>query len=144
MGTGKTLLRGALRPGSTFRGRSSPRVHSVGKISLNYEGHSEQVEARPPDISAQGMFINTARHFPEGAVLNLRFALAVSGAEIQTRGEVRYCLKGVGVGVEFIGIAPEAVERIEREVRLCSEEVDSRSNGNKTRRLRPKHNRRRK
>jgi len=144
MSTGKMLPRGAVRSGNNFRGRSSPRVHSVGKISLNYEGRSEQVEARPPDISARGMFINTTRHFPEGAVLNLRFALAVSGAEIQTRGEVRYCLKGVGIGVEFMGITPEAVEQIEREIRLCTKKLESRSNGDKTRRLRPKHSRRRK
>lgn len=102
--------------------RSGPRVHSVGNISLNYEGHSEEVEARPPDVSAHGMFINTSRNFPEGAVLNLRFLLSLSGAEIQTRCEVRYCLKGVGVGVEFVGITPEAVERIEREIRLCAKQ----------------------
>jgi hypothetical protein len=41
------------------------------------------------------MFINTGRNFPEGAVLNLKFLLSLSGVEIQTRCEVRYCLKGV-------------------------------------------------
>ena len=35
---------------------------------------------------------------------------------IQTRGEVRYCLKGVGVGVEFVGISPESVQAIEDEI----------------------------
>src|SRR5277367_4914620 len=89
--------------------RTNARVQSLRSISLNYEGHSEQVEARPPDVSTQGMFINTSRNFPEGAVLNLKFLLSLSGVEVQTRCEVRYCLKGVGVGVEFVGIAPEAV-----------------------------------
>jgi hypothetical protein len=46
--------------------RNSPRVNSLGSISLNYEGHSEEVAARPPDVSTRGMFINTARNFPEG------------------------------------------------------------------------------
>jgi hypothetical protein len=73
------------------------------------------------------MFINTNRSFPEGAVLNLRFLLSLSGVEIQTRCEVRYCLKGVGVGVEFLGITPEAVHEIEREIRLCAKQ----SAGNK-------------
>lgn len=100
--------------------RNSPRVNSLGSISLNYEGHSEEVAARPPDVSTRGMFINTARNFPEGAVLNLKFMLSLSGVEIQTRCEVRYCLKGVGVGVEFVGISPDAVEDIEREIELCA------------------------
>ena len=107
--------------------RNSPRVHSLRSISLNYEGHSEQVATRPPDVSVHGMFINTSRSFPEGAVLNLRFLLSLSGVEIQTRCEVRYCLKGVGVGVEFLGITPEAVHEIEREIRLCAKQ----SAGNK-------------
>jgi hypothetical protein len=94
---------------------------------LNYEGHSEQVAARPPDVSVHGMFINTSRSFPEGAVLSLKFLLSLSGVEIQTRCEVRYCLKGVGVGVEFLGITPEAVHEIEREIRLCAKQ----SAGNK-------------
>jgi PilZ domain len=98
--------------------RNSPRVHSLGSISLNYEGHSEEVAARPPDVSTRGMFVNTARNFPEGAILNLKFMLSLSGVEIQTRCEVRYCLKGVGIGVEFVGISPDAVEDIEREIEL--------------------------
>lgn len=100
--------------------RNSPRVHSLSSISLSYEGHSEEVAARPPDVSARGMFINTAKNFPEGAVLNLKFSLSLSGVEIRTRCEVRYCLKGVGIGVEFLGISPEAVEDIEREIEMCA------------------------
>ena len=102
--------------------RNSPRVNSLGSISLNYEGHSEEVAARPPDVSTRGMFINTARNFPEGAVLNLKFLLSLSGVEIQTPCEVRYCLKGVGIGVEFVGISPEAVEDIECEIELCAQQ----------------------
>jgi hypothetical protein len=67
------------------------------------------------------MFISTNRVFAEGAVLILRFRLAVTNVEVQTRCEVRHCLPGVGVGVEFIGIAPEAVEDIKRELALNRE-----------------------
>jgi PilZ domain-containing protein len=101
------------------RERLSPRIHTVKEISVHYEGHTEEVAIRPPDVSTHGMFFNTPTRFPEGAVLNLRFRLALTGAEIRTRCEVRYCLPGVGVGVEFIGISPEAVRKIEREVQLC-------------------------
>jgi hypothetical protein len=104
----------------SLRARTSTRIHTVEDISVHYEGHTEEIAARPPDVSTRGMFFNTATSFPEGAVLNLKFRLALSGAEIQTRCEVRYCLPGVGVGVEFIGISPEAVRQIEREIKLCS------------------------
>jgi PilZ domain len=101
------------------RERLSPRIYTVKEISVRYEGRAEEVAVRPPDVSTHGMFFNTPTRFPEGAVLNLRFRLALTGAEIHTRCEVRYCLPGVGVGVEFIGISPEAVRKIEREVQLC-------------------------
>jgi hypothetical protein len=63
------------------------------------------------------MFINTSRNFPEGAVLNVQFRLAETGVEIRTRCEVRYCLAGVGVGVEFVEISSDAVRSIEKEIR---------------------------
>lgn len=103
--------------------RLSPRIHTIASISVRYEGRTEELACRPPDVSRQGMFISTSRKFPEGAVLNLKFRLALSGAQISTRCEVRYCLPGVGVGVEFIGISPEAVRDIEREIRLCTRQV---------------------
>jgi hypothetical protein len=99
--------------------RVAPRIYSVKDISVYYEGRTENIANRPPDISTNGMFVNTSQTFPEGAVLNLRFRLAITGVEIRTRSEVRYCLPGVGVGVEFIGISPDAVRKIAREVQLC-------------------------
>jgi PilZ domain-containing protein len=94
----------------------APRASSFRNLSVTYEGHSEAVETRPPDLSTQGMFINTARELPDGAVLKIQFRLGISNVEIRARAEVRYCLSGVGVGVEFIEISPEAVEAIEDEI----------------------------
>ena len=101
--------------------RSAKRFSSLRDLSVTYEGHSEDVVTRPPDISARGMFINTSRVFPEGAVLNVRFRLAISGEEVQTRAEVRYCLPGVGLGVEFVDISRESIRAIEREIAIGEE-----------------------
>jgi len=101
--------------------RSAERFSSLRDLSVTYEGHSENVVTRPPDISTRGMFINTTRVFPEGAVLNVRFRLAISGYEVRSRAEVRYCLPGVGVGVEFIDISRESVRAIEREIEVRAE-----------------------
>jgi hypothetical protein len=98
--------------------RLAPRFSSLRELSVSYEGFSEAIVTRPPDVSTRGMFINTSRKFPEGAVLNVNFRLALTGVEIRSRCEVRYCLPGVGVGVEFVDISPESVRAIEEEVRL--------------------------
>jgi hypothetical protein len=96
--------------------RRAPRHAQFTELSLTYEGRTEEISSRPPDISPHGMFINTARRFPEGAVMKLRFRLSRSGIEVHARGEVRYCLPGVGIGVEFIGLESEYVRAIEEEI----------------------------
>jgi len=102
------------------RARCHPRLQSVRELSLSYEGQSEVIHVRPPDISTGGIFINTTREFPEGAVLTVRCQLAHTGAEICARGEVRYCLKSVGVGVEFVGVSAETARAIEQELRWAN------------------------
>ena len=83
---------------------------------MSYEGGGCEIQIRPPDLSLHGMFVNTSAHFPEGAIVNLRFRLTQSNVEVQTRGEVRYCLAGIGIGVEFIGMGPDALRAIEEEI----------------------------
>lgn len=104
-------------------GRCGPRVYSLSEIAISYEGQDEQITVKPPNLSLRGMFINTSRSFPEGAVLNLRFRLMLTRAEIRTRAEVRHCDAGVGIGVEFIGLSPDAQRVIQREVSLSQGQV---------------------
>jgi hypothetical protein len=87
------------------------------ELVITYEGHEQEISVRPPDLSTQGMFIQTTRHFPEGAVLRVRFQLAHSQYQVTARAEVRYCLSGVGIGIEFIEISPEAQDAISVELR---------------------------
>ena len=98
--------------------RQSKRYTSqYQELFITYEGHSEEIRLRPPDLSVKGMFIQTSRRFPEGAVLKIRFRLARSRYEVIARGEVRYCLPGVGIGVEFVQISPKASREIQKELR---------------------------
>jgi PilZ domain len=119
--------------GRTGYARADSRVHCLREITVTYEGQNERTVVKAPDLSVNGMFISTSRRFPEGAVLNLQFRMAVTNAVVQTRCEVRYCLPGVGVGVEFIGIEPNAKRDIERELRLASSD---RKKGSATKRAR--------
>jgi hypothetical protein len=98
--------------------RTARRLSSLRELLVTYEGDNKPVDTRPLDISSRGMFINTHRSFSEGSVLTLQFRLALSGAEIRTRSEVRYSLPGVGVGVEFVQISSESVRAIEKEIKL--------------------------
>jgi hypothetical protein len=102
--------------GTNVMTRRDLRYSQLSELSINYEGETEDIVVRPPDLSPHGMFLNTHRDFPEGAVLKLKFRLARSGVLINARCEVRYCLRGVGVGVEFIDIAPDAVHAIDEEI----------------------------
>ncbi len=101
--------------------RRGARAHCIREISVSREGNDELIRIKAPDLSSTGMFITASRSFPEGTVLNLKFRLAVTGVEVRTRCEVRYCLPGVGIGVEFIGLSPEATRDIERELALSRE-----------------------
>lgn len=118
--------------------RSNPRVHTISGIILKYEGQSDLTFVRSPDVSTRGMFVNTARPFPEGAVLNVRFRLALSGVAVEARGEVRYCLPGVGVGLEFIALDPATRRHIEHEVSLNSPILPLRAAAKPDRRREPR------
>ena len=107
----KTLKQAPLSPA-----RREPRIQYVSDLCICYDGREFETPIRPPDISVHGMFVNTSTHFPEGAVVNLRFRLTRSNLQVQTRGEVRYCHPGIGVGVEFVGLEAEATRAIEREL----------------------------
>jgi hypothetical protein len=106
---------------SKTQGRRDVRHPQLSELSMIYEGFEEDISVRPPDLSPHGMFINTKTEYPEGAVLKLRFRLSRTGVVIQTRCEVRYCLRGVGVGVEFVAIPPESVKAIEDEIGAVKE-----------------------
>jgi len=96
--------------------RQSDRYSPYRDLQMKYEGRSEDVPLRVPDLSAHGMFINTPREFPEGSVLKLNFILTRTGYLVSARGEVRYCLPGIGIGVEFFDISDESREAIIEEL----------------------------
>jgi Tfp pilus assembly protein PilZ len=85
-------------------------------LKIMYDGVTDWVEVRSPDLTPDGMFINTSREFRQGAHMKLRFELLQTGAVIQVMGDVRYCLPGVGVGVEFVNLPGCARAAIEKEL----------------------------
>ena len=97
--------------------RATLRFPAIRDLTVLYEGSSRPINLRTPDISTRGMFINTGEQFPQGAVLRLSFRLPHSQRLIETRCEVRYCLPGVGIGVEYVDLGDSSRLAIEDELR---------------------------
>ena len=97
-------------------GREVKRYQLPSDLSVVYEGATEEISGHLPDLSIHGMFIPTPRVFPIGSVLKVRFRLPRSNFQVKVRAEVRHCVPGSGVGVEFLQLPPEAVRAIENEI----------------------------
>lgn len=66
---------------------------------------------RITSISVGGCFIQTPRALKAGRTVSLRLFLSAGPART-LRGEVRYCLDRVGLGVEFRGLMEREKEQI--------------------------------
>jgi hypothetical protein len=83
---------------------------------------------RSSDLSAGGMFIETIAAFPRDTVLQLKFRLGENdSAPIEVQARVLYVATGIGIGVEFMDLAPGDRARIEAFLPACegSATVDS-------------------
>ena len=105
--------------------RQHARLRYPPHLSVRYEGRDVDIRLSSPDISAKGMFINSPSRLPEGAVLKVTFLLPRRNVMVVARCEVRFCLPGVGVGVEFIDISPETEHDIEQEIESLQESAKS-------------------
>jgi hypothetical protein len=114
------LKKGPKNGARAISARREPRIQHLSELHITFEGDGREIPIRPPDLSPHGIFVNTSTHFPEGTVVNLRFRLTQSNVEVQTRGEVRYCLPGIGIGVEFVEIGADAIRAIEKELKAFS------------------------
>jgi hypothetical protein len=96
--------------------RQFKRYSYPSELEVTCDGTPGKIPLSGPNISVQGMFINTPTAFAEGTVLSLTFRLTRIGVKVSVRGEVRSHVPGVGVGVEFVGITTEARLAIEQEL----------------------------
>ena len=96
--------------------REAERWQPYRDLSVIYEGSSGELPVRPPDLSTHGMFIHVPRELPVGSVLKISFRLQRSGFQVNVRAEVRHCIPGTGLGVEFLDLPDEAARMIEKEL----------------------------
>jgi hypothetical protein len=85
------------------------------KISLPLEIRDERVNApsriNATDVSGNGCYVENMLPFPLGTVLRLDFWL--DSEHIKITAVIRTCDPGVGNGIEFTGMPPEAKARMQ-------------------------------
>lgn len=95
--------------------RQVPRI-LYHDLKIAYDGITEIVDARAPDLSTSGMFINTPHPYPTGAQIGLQFDLLRTGINVKAMGNLRYYLPGIGVGAQFVNLPEDARAAMEKEL----------------------------
>ncbi|MBZ5564216.1 MAG: PilZ domain-containing protein [Acidobacteriia bacterium] len=88
--------------------RKYPRKPFVAQI----EHEAGVILGVSSDLSVGGMFIKTKEPLAEGSNLKMRFYLN-GGPMVRVAARVRYVVKGMGVGVQFIDLLPADQSRID-------------------------------
>jgi hypothetical protein len=108
------MSRSALKKSNPVR--EVKRFSYPSDLVVSCEGAPGNIPLSGPDLSVRGMFINTPAVLSEGTVLKVTFRLSRVNLKVTLRGEVRYRIPGVGVGVEFVEVPEETRYAIEQEL----------------------------
>ncbi len=96
-----------------FRRMSYKPRHPRMKFVTQVEHHAGTFLGFSRDISIGGMFIETRTPLPEGSEIKIRFQLGEGGPVIEVEAEVRYAIRDLCMGIEFVDLSPEDLKRIE-------------------------------
>lgn len=100
-----------------FQSTEERRAHDRSRLILDvfFDGQDVTGVASTKDISAGGLYMNTQRTFPVGAMLLVRIPFRPD-AEVVCRAEVVYSDPGRGVGLRFRDVSDEGRAILEREL----------------------------
>lgn len=96
-----------------FRRMSYKPRHPRKKFVTEVEHHAGTFLGFSRDISIGGMFIETRTPLPEGSEIKIRFRLDDGGPAIEVEVEVRYAIRDLCMGIEFVDLPPSDQKRIE-------------------------------
>lgn len=100
------------------------RKHPRASFATQIECKECMTLAFARDISVGGMFVETDQPMPVGSRLNLRFNLEDQAPITVAAAEVTYQVGKMGVGVQFVDVAPEDLKRIESYVAKSKPSAD--------------------
>ena len=113
--------------------RRHPRLGYGKEVWIGQDGIFSRTNERVTNISCGGVFIETAQSFSKSTVLSLRFKVGDAKDFISCTAIVRNTRPGVGLGVEFLDLSPEARSDLEaflaREAGATSADPEKREEG---------------
>jgi hypothetical protein len=109
-----------------MEGRPNPNVGEFrnkrpGPVLLNSKTRNGKLSVPNPNSLPKGPFRKLSIHFPEGAVISLRFRKEQSHNISQSQCEEIYRLVDIGIGLEFVALATDVIKGIERELKSVSQ-----------------------
>ncbi len=93
--------------------RRYPRLSYGKEVWIGQDGIFSRTNERITNISVGGAFIETAQSFSTGTVVSVRFKAGDAKDFISCAAIVRNSRPGVGLGVEFLDLSPEARTQLE-------------------------------
>jgi len=92
------------------------RKHKRAPLHVPIECRAGQttVEARAENVSISGLLIRTETPFAEDTEIALRFSLPASSEPIHCRARVAHTVPDAFMGVEFLDLSQESLDRIEK------------------------------
>lgn len=95
---------------SGFERRTHKRIPFIKEVEVIGVGMR-----RCSDLSIGGMYLDTVVSFPIGTLLDLQFKLRDADEHpIQVQARVVYEHEGVGVGLSFVKLSPEDLDKIRK------------------------------
>ena len=94
--------------------RKQKRIHFIKEVEVIGVG-----VRRCSDLSTEGMYLETVHSVPVDTICDLQFKLNDSDPQpIKVQGRVIYVHEGVGMGLNFVDLKPDDLERIKQFVRI--------------------------
>ncbi|MEZ5318872.1 MAG: PilZ domain-containing protein [Vicinamibacterales bacterium] len=94
-----------------FNRRASPRV-SLG-VPVSYRAGQTIAGAVTLDVGKGGLAVRTMSPLPAGTPLQVKFRLPGSGADLEATARVAWSDRRVGMGLQFVSIAPTDQARVD-------------------------------
>jgi hypothetical protein len=98
-------------PANPANRRRRPRHRITFALELRDERNNIPMRVNATDISGNGCYIETIMPIPVGT--NLKVEFFIEDERIVSTAVVRTCDPGVGMGIEFIGLAPDLQDRFQ-------------------------------
>jgi|SRR5581483_1780412 PilZ domain len=98
-------------PANPANRRRRPRHRITFALELRDERNNIPLRVNATDISGNGCYIETIMPIPVGT--NLKVEFFIEDERIVSTAVVRTCDPGVGMGIEFIGLAPDLQDRFQ-------------------------------